>query len=167
MIPLKQNVGKKSMWQFGEAGLALALHGPVWCSPVRHIIYGFKTSAKFKGKNLILHLSKYNNVMKGTEYFVWLYMSVVLTKQCNDMVNGAELLPQNMYYGQDYNHPPSSPVVSHVLVPRNLVLVAQRQFNKQMYTINVLYIVSPNYYSWRLFVFMDATSKIYALLVTE
>jgi hypothetical protein len=34
-----------------------------------------------------------------------------------------------------------------------------------MYTINVLYILLPNYYSLLMFAYMDATSKIYVLRV--
>jgi hypothetical protein len=36
-----------------------------------------------------------------------------------------------------------------------------------LYTATVPYIVSPNYYSLRLFAYMDATSKLYALLVAS
>lgn len=49
-------------WQFDDSGPGLALHGPLRCLQ----IYDNLTciSAKFQEKNLVLHLSKYGNLMK-------------------------------------------------------------------------------------------------------
>jgi hypothetical protein len=71
--------------------------------------------------------------------------------------------------GKHYNHPPSSSVGLHVFaISRNLsVLSSTKIINKQLYTVNVLYIVSPNYYSFRMFAYMDATSKLHALSVAQ
>ena len=37
------------------------------------------------------------NIMKGTEYFVSLYMRVVVAKEYNVMVNGEELIGTSEY----------------------------------------------------------------------
>jgi hypothetical protein len=57
-----------------------------------------------------------------------------------------------------YSHSRCSSVGSPVLIPKNLsVLSSTELITKHLYTINVLCIVSPNYYSLWMFAYMDVT----------